>query len=167
MDLRSYRPVCVQEFFEDLQQETMGDKSVRKRLEAVGDYSNMAYLLGVVDQVHAFRNGHWQFVLHYIMKNTRYARATGGTPITTWLPNQLGAVLECEKALVDEIAPHEEAGELSNDAAEVFRTIRDKLQSKIELLERQINELCNSDYNVDEVIKPNEELGLEDNPSSK
>jgi len=30
----------------------------------------------------------------YIIANTKYDVATGGTPITTWLPNQLGATLE-------------------------------------------------------------------------
>ena len=30
----------------------------------------------------------------YIINNTKYPRATGGTPITTWLPNQIGACLE-------------------------------------------------------------------------
>jgi indoleamine 2,3-dioxygenase len=33
-------------------------------------------------------------VKRYIIDNVKYPRATGGTPITTWLPNQIGACLE-------------------------------------------------------------------------
>jgi indoleamine 2,3-dioxygenase len=41
-----------------------------------------------------FRHQHWVMVKKYIIDNTKYGRATGGTPITTWLPNQIGACLE-------------------------------------------------------------------------
>jgi hypothetical protein len=34
------------------------------------------------------------------MSNTKYAFATGGTPITSWLINQIEAVLEFEKVIV-------------------------------------------------------------------
>jgi len=33
-------------------------------------------------------------VKSYIIENIKYPKATGGTPITTWLPNNIGAVLE-------------------------------------------------------------------------
>ena len=41
-----------------------------------------------------FRHMHWGMVKKYIIDNTKYPRATGGTPITTWLPNNMGAALE-------------------------------------------------------------------------
>jgi indoleamine 2,3-dioxygenase len=41
-----------------------------------------------------FRHQHWVMTKQYIINNTKYPRATGGTPITTWLPNQIGACLE-------------------------------------------------------------------------
>jgi indoleamine 2,3-dioxygenase len=37
---------------------------------------------------------HWGMVKKYIIDNTKYPKATGGTPITTWLPNNMGAALE-------------------------------------------------------------------------
>jgi indoleamine 2,3-dioxygenase len=50
-------------------------------------------LYQILIEIYNFRNGHWQFVQKYILANTKYATATGGTPITTWIPNQIGAVL--------------------------------------------------------------------------
>lgn len=50
--------------------------------------------LGILDQVRDFRNRHWNLTKEYILKHTKYPRATGGSPIVTWLPNQLKAVLD-------------------------------------------------------------------------
>ena len=158
-----YRPECVQEFFADIHKETDGDNSVRTRLRRANDFSNMVYLLAVVDEVYHFRNGHWSFVLHYIMKNTRYAKATGGTPITTWLPNQLSAVLQCQQSLVDEISQH--VNEITDATVlELFETLRTKLPTKISLLQRQQAELENPQFEADDVIKHHDELGLQDYP---
>ena len=49
----------------------------------------MCYLLAIVEEIYKFRNGHWQFVQKYIVANTKYAKATGGTPIFSWIPNQI------------------------------------------------------------------------------
>ena len=38
------------------------------------------------------------------MANTPYAKATGGTPITSWLPNQLKAVMQQIQDVLDIIA---------------------------------------------------------------
>ena len=40
------------------------------------------------------------FAREYILKYTRHPTATGGSPIITWLPNQLGAVMELMEAVV-------------------------------------------------------------------
>ena len=50
------------------------------------------YMEGL-DQVREFRNRHWSFTKEYILRHTRHPVATGGSPIVTWLPNQLGVVL--------------------------------------------------------------------------
>jgi len=42
-------------------------------------------------------------VKQYIINNTKYPRATGGTPITTWLPNQMGACLEQCQVLINSV----------------------------------------------------------------
>lgn len=47
----------------------------------------------ILDQVREFRWRHWCFAREYILKRTSHPTATGGSPIVTWLPNQLSAVL--------------------------------------------------------------------------
>lgn len=50
--------------------------------------------LRVLDHIRSFRWRHWLFAREYIIKQSRYPVATGGSPIVTWLPNQLSAVLD-------------------------------------------------------------------------
>jgi indoleamine 2,3-dioxygenase len=57
-------------------------------------FFDLALYLANIDQIRAFRHRHWNFTKSYIMKYTRHPFATGGSPIVTWLPNQLGAVLD-------------------------------------------------------------------------
>ena len=57
----------------------------------------------MLQNIHAtyrFRHQHWVMTKQYIINNTKYPRATGGTPITTWLPNQIGACLENCQSLI-------------------------------------------------------------------
>ena len=42
---------------------------------------------------------HWNVTKSYIITKTKHPKATGGTPITTWLPNQLFAVMENMKRI--------------------------------------------------------------------
>jgi hypothetical protein len=37
------------------------------------------------------------------MENTKYQVATGGTPITTWIPNQIEAVLNYMNIILEKI----------------------------------------------------------------
>ena len=91
LNLRQYRPQSVQRFFRDLEAK-VADGAVHAAFQA--DPDSIALLLGVVEQIFLFRNGHWQFVQRYILAQTQHKTATGGTPITTWLPNQLEACLK-------------------------------------------------------------------------
>lgn len=50
--------------------------------------------LQALNQVRDFRWRHWCFAREYILKQTSHPTATGGSPIVTWLPNQLQAVME-------------------------------------------------------------------------
>jgi indoleamine 2,3-dioxygenase len=51
----------------------------------------------LLDQNREFRSRHWKFTKEYIIKQSKHSVATGGSPIVTWLPNQLSAVLEAMK----------------------------------------------------------------------
>jgi indoleamine 2,3-dioxygenase len=158
MDLRSYRPVCIQEFFKDLRTYYQSN-SIFDELVKTNNLEGLVYLLKIVDEVYLFRNGHWQFVQKYIMSNTKYAFATGGTPITTWLINQIEAVLEFEHVIIDYVKTNIK-GELPNQ--DIWIKLRDEEYSKRELLIEQVNELKKSNYDVNLVYMKNVELKLED-----
>ena len=142
LDLRSYRPKCVQEYFKDLESES---PLFLEKLEK----DELILLLAIVEQVYAFRNGHHQFVLKYIMKNTKYSKATGGTPIISWIPNQIGAVLKYMKYLIDKI------GESEN---EMFLRIKEGYDVKVEVLNKQLEEFMNPEFNAEQLYKMNGSL---------
>lgn len=156
LDLREYRPKCVQRFFEDLRQH-FKENPVFEYLRETNDILGLLYLLQIVNEVYLFRNGHWQFVQKYIMNNTKYAFATGGTPITTWLLNQIECVLEYERVIIETIV---ELGELNDN--QLWLQLRDSYPNKIKLMQTQVNELRKENYNIDFIYKKNEELLLND-----
>ncbi len=156
LDLREYRPQCVQEFFSDLQQE-FKDKPLLEKLDKNNNWEGLILLHNIVNEIYNFRNGHWQFVQKYIMSNTKYAFATGGTPITTWLINQIEACLKIKQVILQLL----ESKYSSVDISEL------KLQytNKTTLLEKQVNELANINYNVKLIHDLNLQLNLDDQKS--
>ncbi len=169
MDLRTYRPKCVQNFLHDLRDKYKSSKLVDK-LIGLGDITGLVYLLKIVDQVYLFRNGHWQFVQKYIMSNVKYAFATGGTPITSWLINQIEAVLEYERVLIRQIEGMCVTGSelqspwdrLTPEVKDIWDGLASSYGSKRRLLEEQVAELAKSNYNVELVYKYNTQANLED-----
>ena len=88
------------------------------------------------------------------MANTKYARATGGTPIISWIPNQITAVLNFMSDVID-LIPNEtlflNRKELNN-----------QLLKKRELLSNQLKLLTAKDYKVEEVFSLNKKMDLSD-----
>lgn len=143
LELRAYRPVCVQQYLHDAQNKP----SIFEHLVNTGDKEGLRSLLKIVDEVYYFRNGHWQFVQKYIMSNTKYAFATGGTPITSWLINQIECVLHYQSLILSNIREPE---------------LETAHANKMQLLREQVNELKKVDYNVEFVYAKNAELRLAD-----
>uniref|UniRef100_A0A6C0I882 Indoleamine 2,3-dioxygenase n=1 Tax=viral metagenome TaxID=1070528 RepID=A0A6C0I882_9ZZZZ len=158
LDLRTYRPKCIQNFFVDLRNHYK-EQPLFKQLTDAKCYEGLVYLLKIVDEVYLFRNGHWQFVQKYIMSNTKYAFATGGTPITSWLINQIEAVLEYERVIIGHLNKNY-IEELKEN--ELWINLSDTYNKKKDLLVEQVNELKKIDYNIEFVYKKNSELDLED-----
>ncbi|RIA99385.1 hypothetical protein C1645_798187 [Glomus cerebriforme] len=90
-DFRRYRPTNHKEFLDFVQ---IRAEEVNVRGFAVQDANSTALYLANMDQIRAFRHRHWNFTKEYIIKNTTHPVATGGSPIVTWLPNQLGTILD-------------------------------------------------------------------------
>ena len=171
MDLRSYRPLCMQNFFTDLR-EFYKEYNIFECLKKNRDYISLVYLLRIVDEVYLFRNGHWQFVQKYIMSNTKYAFATGGTPITSWLINQIEAVLEFEKDIVTFLTTEFTIKDLAqlvrrnlyltDDFYQLATDLVQGLPNKKKLLVDQVNELKNANYDINLIYMKNQEMKLED-----
>ena len=152
LDLRKYRPICVQNFFEILTKE-MRSAPLLKRLTKTDNQLGMYHLMSAYEEIYFFRNGHWQFVQKYIMQNTKYAKATGGTPIISWIPNQIKAVFSAMQNLSDQMKD-------SNHWIK-SKWIESYLK-KVELLNKQLEILSIDTFNPESVFKLNEEIGLED-----
>ena len=162
MDLRTYRPKCIQHFFNDLRDEIekIEGKSLFNYLVKSKNSVGLCFLLAIVEEIYKFRNGHWQFVQKYIMANTKYAKATGGTPIISWIPNQIKAVLEFIKIIIENIS---QIGEIKNDLAlQIFNSSNQTINSKINLLDKQLIIVQDQDYNPGKVFELNQKYNLQD-----
>ena len=114
----------------------------------------LCILIQILDEIYYFRNGHWQFVQKYIMANTKYAKATGGTPIISWIPNQITAVLNYMTDVL-ELIP--------NNSSFIDKTSFEKqLSKKVTLLDKQLQLLHGDNYNAEDVFALNRKLKLND-----
>ena len=163
LDLRTYRPVCIQNFFTDLRKH-YASRPVFLELEKEGDVNGIVYLLQIVDDIYHFRNGHWQFIQSYIMKNTSYSIATGGTDITKWAVNQIEAVLRYEEKIILSIENFITNGVyLMVENKNVYTKLKEQLNSKKQMLKEQVEELAQRNYDADLVYEKNKKYSLEDN----
>ena len=152
MDLRQYRPKCVQAFFIELAQ-LMQKNPLVDRLVKAQNFKGMQQLMRVYEEIYAFRNGHWQFVQKYIMQNTAYPKATGGTPITSWIPNQIKAVLK---------AMHVLAIRLNHDPHWEKKKWEESYQRKVNLLNKQLTLVAVETFDPEAVFKLNKIHGEQD-----
>jgi hypothetical protein len=146
------------------------NNSIFEKFKKDLNFTGLIYLLCIVDEVYLFRNGHWQFVQKYIMSNTKYAFATGGTPITTWLINQIEAVLEFEKDIIEFLKSNNfeipwsiiENKYPEHEFYSLAAGLINGLPRKQKLLLEQVNELKNANYDIDLIYMKNQEMKLED-----
>ena len=153
LDLRSYRPKCIQNFLSDLKDE-MKENRLFNSIKKSENEEGLCILIQILDEIYYFRNGHWQFVQKYIMANTKYAKATGGTPIISWIPNQITAVLNYMSDVL-ELIP--------DDSNFIDKALFSQhLSKKITLLEKQLQLLHGNNYNAEDVFALNKKLKLND-----
>ena len=88
------------------------------------------------------------------MANTKYAKATGGTPIISWIPNQITAVLNYISDVL-ELIP--------DNSSFLNKTLfSQQLSKKISLLEKQLQLLHGDNYNAEDVFALNKKHKLND-----
>ena len=88
------------------------------------------------------------------MANTKYAKATGGTPIISWIPNQITAVLNYMSDVL-ELIP-------DNSSFLDKALFTQQLSKKISLLEKQLQLLHGDNYNAEDVFALNKKHKLND-----
>lgn len=93
--------------------------------------------MSAIDQVREFRDRHWRFTKEYILKYSDHPVATGGSPIITWLPNQLGTVLE----IMVDVAKSVNVSKLTSEMKETFEQLKDRANVQDRVLKREISEL--------------------------
>jgi indoleamine 2,3-dioxygenase len=92
-DFRSYRPKPHREFLAWVLSKS-AELGVRGYCCGGSDVQTTVLYLRLLDHVRSFRWRHWLFAREYIIRRSKHPTATGGSPIVTWLPNQLFAVMD-------------------------------------------------------------------------
>jgi indoleamine 2,3-dioxygenase len=94
VDFRRYRPKPHRQFLGWAMSKAA---EVHVRDFCINDTEVAQLYLKLLDHVRSFRWRHWLFAREYIIKRSRHPTATGGSPIVTWLPNQLMAVMALQE----------------------------------------------------------------------
>ncbi|KAG7112621.1 Indoleamine 2 like protein [Verticillium longisporum] len=81
----------------------------------------------------------WIKILHqYILKRTSHPTATGGSPIVTWLPNQLQAVLAEMSRLYADVGGAEGDAALGDELTDVM----DLVERQKDTLQKEVDKYC-------------------------
>jgi len=134
-DFREYRPVTHNEWLSFVAQ-----KSKKLNLSAYArlDANSAVRYLTAVDQVREFRDRHWRFTKEYIIKHSNHPVATGGSPIVTWLPNQLTTVLQTMMDVTKEIDTQKLESAAMRDE---LQRLENRASTQARVLEREVAEL--------------------------
>jgi indoleamine 2,3-dioxygenase len=90
-DFRSYRPLPHRQFLSFVMSKAT---EIGVAAYCRADPTTTILYLRLLDHVRSFRWRHWLFAREYIIRRSKHPTATGGSPIVTWLPNQLFAVMD-------------------------------------------------------------------------
>lgn len=146
-DFRSYRPTNQKEYLAQL--EGRASMAGIRSFAQQSPRSKALYIL-LVDQIREFRNRHWNFTKSYIIKQSSYDIATGGSPILTYLPNNLSVVLKVlEESYAEwngseERALHQDKGDhlISNeDLIVAVQEAGKRANAQRNMLKREVAEL--------------------------
>jgi indoleamine 2,3-dioxygenase len=152
-DLRQYRPPVVQKWFDDVRK----DRDAVELDQFLASNAGIALIAAAcVEQITLFRIGHWQFVQKYILAHTRHATATGGTPITSWLPNQIDACF----ARMDQLLGYADPHKLSESERRWHANMSQRLNERRRILTEQRALLENPAFDPREIYARN--IGHED-----
>ena len=133
-DLRRYRPKDHQAYIEFT---AKASKCLDFKSYCLDDVESSLILLKNLNCLRMFRKKHWNLTKKYIMENTKHPVATGGTPITTWLPNQLGATLEYMQLVIYSI----KESMVPLDQQDFFKTLKIEISDHIQTVMDEVQSL--------------------------
>eukprot|EP00049_Salpingoeca_infusionum_P013395 m.250431 g.250431 ORF g.250431 m.250431 type:complete len:494 (+) comp15435_c0_seq1:477-1958(+) len=137
-ELRSYRPkdhrAYIKWLAEASREYKVRDLAMSRTITALGVLRNL-------DFIQQMRNQHWQMTRRYIIDNTKYPKATGGTPITTWLPNNLFSTLEYMQTVIHNIDSKVASDPLNASDVEAYADIKHRAMSRLSTLEKEVIDL--------------------------
>ncbi|RMZ91085.1 hypothetical protein DV736_g1676, partial [Chaetothyriales sp. CBS 134916] len=138
IDFRKYRPRAHREFLGYMMSKA-GELGVRKYCMANTDLAQL--YLKLLDHVRSFRWRHWLFAREYIIKRSSHPTATGGSPIVTWLPNQLMAVMDAMDQVYKDSGLESMVQEEEKGMAFV-KGVMDKMREQRDKLDKEVKKYC-------------------------
>ncbi|KAJ3021503.1 hypothetical protein HKX48_008360 [Thoreauomyces humboldtii] len=135
-DFRSYRPENHNLWLGWVEQRA---RDVGVRAFALKDANSAVLYLSLLDQLREFRARHWNFTKSYILKYSKHPTATGGSPIVTWLPNQLGVVLGHMAKTAASIKT--DMGSLTPENRALAEEMFERADTQSRILKREVAEL--------------------------
>lgn len=149
-DFRQYRPKPHREFLAWVMSKS-AEVGVRKycidssRPADVEHFMLLPTLyLKLLEHVRSFRWRHWLFAREYIIKRTAHPTATGGSPIVTWLPNQLFAVMDLMDTVYNEsgLKGVIEEGKVESSEIKVVKELMEGVLVQREKLDKEVKKYC-------------------------
>jgi indoleamine 2,3-dioxygenase len=133
-DFRQYRPKDHNDWLSWVETKA---RSVGIKKFAMEDPTSSVLMLANLDRIAEFRERHWRFTKEYIIKHSKHPVATGGSPITTWLPNQLSSVLK----VIEEVSGGLKADKLSDEYKKLAIELGKRATTQRQILIREVNEM--------------------------
>jgi len=139
LDFRSYRPKTHEAYLEEIKARS---RAAKVKEFCLADANTAVLYLSNVDMNREFRMRHWNFTKEYIIKQSDHPVATGGSPITTWLPNQLTGVLTTMEQVIAQIDSQVASGaKLTKDSQERFTAVKARSEAQLRVLQREVADL--------------------------
>lgn len=133
-DFRSYRPV----------HHTAWLQEVKRRADdgQLLDYvkrcpKTTVLYMQMLDAVREFRMRHWSLTREYVLKASKNAVGTGGSPIVHWLPNQLRVVIN----LMQQLSASVDRSMLEKDMLQLLEQMDVRTAAQQRVLQREVEEL--------------------------
>lgn len=141
VDFRNYRPKPHRTFLAYVMSKA-AELGVRDF--CVKDMELAQLYLKLLDHVRSFRWRHWLFAREYIIKRTSHPTATGGSPIVTWLPNQLMAVMTLQEEIYRDSGLQKRVveGGIAQKDLDFVRQLMENVEDQHVKLDKEVKKYC-------------------------